>query len=96
MVVPLKKSLSDRDPSVRKTAAFGVAKLFDVIPEAIKNSGLLEDLLALLRDENPMVVSNSIAAIFEIDDRRTTAMFTLDSSTVTPILSASQEWFQTI
>ena len=99
MVIPLKKTLSDADPYVRKTAAFGVSKLFDVIPESVENAGLFDDLLALLSDENPMVVANAAAAIFEINDHRSTPIFTLNQKTITPILSAttsSTEWCQTI
>ena len=99
MVIPLKKTLSDADPYVRKTAAFGVSKLYDVIPESVENAGLFDDLLTLLQDENPMVVANAAAAIFEINDHRSTPIFTLNAKTITPILSAttsSTEWCQTI
>lgn len=99
MIIPLKKCLSDPDPYVRKTAAFGVAKLYDVIPEAVENANLFEDLLKLLSDDNPMVISNTTATIFEINERRTTPIFKLNSDTIAPILSAissCSEWCQTI
>ena len=99
MLAPLKKALSDSDPYVRKTAAFGVAKLYDFVPEAVENAGLFSDLLNLLKDENPMVVSNTTAAIFEINEHRTTPIFVLNSDTIGPILSAissCSEWCQTI
>ena len=99
MIIPLKRTLKDSDPYVRKTAAFGVAKLYDVIPEAVENAQLFTDLLTLLRDENPMVVSNTTAAICEINERRTTPIFTLNSDTIGPILNAINsctEWCQVI
>jgi len=99
MIIPLKRCLSDPDAYVRKTAAFGVAKLYDVIPEAVENAGLFADLLNLLKDENPMVISNTTAAIFEINDHRTTPIFTLTPDTISPILnafSACSEWCQCI
>ncbi|OHT06477.1 Adaptin N terminal region family protein [Tritrichomonas foetus] len=99
MITPLKKTLSDSDPYVRKTAALGVSKLYDVIPETVENAQLFDDLLKLLSDENPMVVSNTTAAIFEINERRSTPIFTLNATTITPILSAltsCSEWCQTI
>ena len=99
MLAPLKQRLSDPDPYVRKTAAFGVAKLYDFVPEAVENAGLFTDLLKLLKDENPMVVSNTTAAIFEINEHRTTPIFILNSDTIGPILSAissCSEWCQTI
>lgn len=97
MIVPLKKCLKDDNPYVRKTAAFGAAKLYEVIPEAVENAGIFPDLLALLHDENPMVVSNTTEALFEINERRTTPIFKLTSDTLTPIIAAlasSSEWCQ--
>lgn len=99
MIIPLKKALSDPDPYVRKTAAFGVAKLYDVIPESVENAQLFPVLLNLLNDENPMVVSNTTAAIYEINERRTSPIFTLNGDTIGPLLSALSsctEWCQTI
>jgi vesicle coat complex subunit len=46
---------------VRKTAAFGVSNLFDMIPDIVETSGLLTNLLKLLDDDTPMVVSNTVA-----------------------------------
>ena len=99
MIIPLKKALNDPDPYVRKTAVFGVGKLYDVIPEAVENAKLFNDLLNLLKDDNPMVVSNTVSTIFEINERRTQPIFSLSSETIGPILSAmnsSTEWCQTI
>jgi vesicle coat complex subunit len=97
MVVPLKRCLRDADPYVRKTAAFGIAKLYDVIPEAVENAQLFAELLALLRDDNPMVVTNAVAAIGEINERRTAPIFALTAETIPPLIStlnASTDWCQ--
>lgn len=97
MIVPLKKCLSDADPYVRKTAAFGVAKLYDIIPEAVENAQLFTELVKLMQDDNPMVVSNTTAAICEINERRTSPIFEFDHDSITPVLSAIQncsEWCQ--
>ena len=99
MIVPLKKTLCDKDPYVRKTAAMAVAKLYEVIPEAVESAQIFPLLLKLLNDEYPMVVSNACAALFEINDHRTTPIFTLNEKTVTPILSAMtacSDWCQTV
>jgi vesicle coat complex subunit len=40
MVIPLKCCLKDPDPYVRKTVAFGIAKLYEIIPEVAENSQL--------------------------------------------------------
>lgn len=99
MIIPLRQCLKDSDPYVRKTAAFGVSKLYDIIPEAVENASLFTDLLSLLHDENPMVVSNTAAAIFEINEKRTSPIFQLNSDTIAPLLNAiisCNEWCQII
>jgi vesicle coat complex subunit len=99
MVAPLKKTLTDEDPYVRKTAAFGVAKLFDVIPEIVENSGLIPDLQSLLHDSNPMVIANALAALSEINDQKPDSPLPLDSTTLNPVIQAvpeSSAWCQII
>jgi vesicle coat complex subunit len=99
MVAPLKKTLTDEDPYVRKTAAFGVAKLFDMIPEIVENSGRIPDLQSLLHDSNPMVIANSLAALYEINDQKPDAPLPLDSTTLNPVIQAvpeSSAWCQII
>ena len=99
MIIPLKNALTDKDPYVRKTAALAVAKLYEILPESVENAQIFPVLLKLLNDENPMVVSNTTAALFEINDHRTSPIFTLNEKTVTPVLSAmtaASDWVQTI
>lgn len=95
MIVPLKKCLSDDNAYVRKTAALAVSKLYEIIPESVENSDLLNILLKLLNDENPMVVSNAASALLEINEHRTTPFFVFNQATISPILSATtqcSEW----
>jgi vesicle coat complex subunit len=97
MVIPLKKCLHDPDPYVRKTVAFGIAKLYDIIPEVVENAQLFAELLELLRDDNPMVVSNAVGAISEINERRTSPIFHFTSDTIPPLIStlnSSTDWCQ--
>lgn len=99
MLIPLKEVLHDADPFVRKTAALAVAKVYDVIPEEVENSGLFEHLIQLMVDENPMVVSNTTAAIIEINEKRSAPIFTFDAGAASSIVNAipsSTEWCQTI
>ncbi|KAH0785266.1 Adaptin N terminal region family protein [Histomonas meleagridis] len=99
MVSPLKQSLEDPDPYVRKTAVLGVVKLYDIIPETVENSELFKALISHLNDDNPLVVSNTAAAIYEINERRTTPIFTFDSKSIEPLIhsiSSSNEWCQTV
>lgn len=66
MEEPLRKTLRDESPYVRKTAAICVAKLFDLNPSMCLENGFLETLQELIGDPNPMVVANSVLALKEI------------------------------
>ncbi|KAI9886577.1 MAG: hypothetical protein M1823_001619 [Watsoniomyces obsoletus] len=68
MEEPLRKTLRDESPYVRKTAAICVAKLFDLNPEMCLENGFLEQLQELIGDPNPMVVANSVTALAEINE----------------------------
>lgn len=65
---PLRKTLRDESPYVRKTAAICVAKLFDLNPTMCLENGFLETLQELIGDPNPMVVANSVSALAEISE----------------------------
>jgi hypothetical protein len=41
-----------------------------------------------LRDDNPTVVANTPASIFEMNDRRSTPIYVITAYTITPIPSA--------
>jgi len=68
MEEPLRKTLRDESPYVRKTAAICVAKLFDLNPSMCIENGFLETLQELIGDPNPMVVANSVQALSEITE----------------------------
>eukprot|EP00997_Jenningsia_sp_PLL12_P007989 NODE_46_length_3035_cov_73.807770_g42_i0.p1 GENE.NODE_46_length_3035_cov_73.807770_g42_i0~~NODE_46_length_3035_cov_73.807770_g42_i0.p1 ORF type:complete len:877 (+),score=306.92 NODE_46_length_3035_cov_73.807770_g42_i0:241-2871(+) len=63
---PLHSALKDSDAYVRKTAALGVLKLYAYKPELVESQGFLEELLRLLSDASPMVISNTVIALNEI------------------------------
>lgn len=65
---PLRKTLRDESPYVRKTAAICVAKLFDLNPGMCLENGFLESLQEMIGDPNPMVVANCVAALSEINE----------------------------
>ncbi|KAK6455707.1 beta-adaptin [Scheffersomyces xylosifermentans] len=71
MEIPLSRTLKDDNPYVRKTAALCVAKLFDLNPEMCVEFGFLDQLKELVKDSNPMVVANSLNALYEIRDMNT-------------------------
>jgi len=65
----LQNGLKDEDAYVRKTAAISLAKLHDIDPKLFAANDFFESLNTLLLDENNMVVSNTIAAINEIQQK---------------------------
>ncbi|KAL7932493.1 adaptin N terminal region domain-containing protein [Trichoderma chlorosporum] len=68
MEEPLRKTLRDESPYVRKTAAICVAKLFDLNPAMCIENGFIEALQEMIGDPNPMVVANSVQALAEISE----------------------------
>jgi len=68
MEEPLRKTLRDESPYVRKTAAICVAKLFDLNPSMCLEDGFLETLQEMIGDPNPMVVANCVTALAEISE----------------------------
>ena len=55
---PLRKCLRDENPYVRKTAALGVMKLYDMKPSLAIENGFIEMLQDMVTDSNPMVRSH--------------------------------------
>ena len=99
LIIPLKQGLNDKDPYVRKTAAIAIAKIYNIIPDSIEDSGLFDCLINLLHDSNPLVIANTAIAIQEIGEARGTPIYTFTTETLTPLVSAlsnSSEWCQTM
>ena len=92
-----RRALKDSDPYVRKTGAICVVKLHEISPELVVDQGFIESLEALLGDSNPMVVSNAVAALQEIDTRTSTKALNLTSANVLKLLAVlneTSEWGQ--
>ena len=66
---PLLICLDDEDPYVKKTASICVAKLFSLNPELVVDRGFVEKLYKHMNDSNPMVITNALAALSEMDSR---------------------------
>ncbi|RPB23133.1 Adaptor protein complex beta subunit [Terfezia boudieri ATCC MYA-4762] len=97
-VQPLRHLLRDSDPYVRKTAAFTVAKLYDHDRVLVEKSDLVEVLNSLLKDDNPTVVANALAALMDIWERNENIKLTIDranASKFVQILPDCSEWGQT-
>lgn len=69
VIEPLRRGIQDSSPYVRKTSALCIAKIFDLNAEVSEDCGFLDILQELLMtDSNPMVVSNVVAALADIQE----------------------------
>lgn len=95
---PLRHSLKDADPYVRKTAAICVAKLYMHDRKMVEKQGFINMLRDLLADANPTVVANSVAALTEISERSDNIQLRLNLTIASKLISAlpdCSEWGQT-
>ncbi len=67
---PLRDSMNDEDPYVRKTAAICVAKLYEISAQRVEDYKFIQKLEEMLSDGNGMVVSNAVAALSDIASRK--------------------------
>ncbi|WAQ89721.1 hypothetical protein PtA15_11A412 [Puccinia triticina] len=93
---PLRKCLQDDNPYVRKTAAIGVAKLYDLKPTLALENGFVSQLKEMVADSNPMVVANAVTALTEIHESAiandpSEGVFILDSAVIQKLLVALGE-----
>lgn len=92
MEEPLRKTLKDESPYVRKTAAICVAKFFDLNPKVCLENGFLGILQEMIGDSNPMVVANSVQALAEISESDPdTRALAVTPATVKKLLMALNE-----
>lgn len=70
MCDPLKDSMNDEDPYVRKTAAICVAKLYEISQQRVEEYRFINKLIDMLSDGNGMVVSNAVAALSDISNAK--------------------------
>ncbi|KAF2772595.1 Adaptor protein complex beta subunit [Teratosphaeria nubilosa] len=92
MEEPLRKTLKDESPYVRKTAALCVGKLFDLNPSLCIENGFLETLQEMIGDSNPMVVANSVTTLAEINETAPeTHALVVTSQTLKKLLLALNE-----
>lgn len=89
---PLRKCLKDDNPYVRKTAAIGVVKLYDMRPSLAVDNGFITLLQDMVTDPNPMVVANAVLALTEIQESsEDPTIFVLDPTTLGRLLVALGE-----
>lgn len=95
ITIPLKKTLRDDNPYVRKTAVICVAKLYELNPQVCQQQGFLDILLELVDDPNQMVVANAVATLIEISNSTKKKFFEIDTAILTKLLNTlndCSEW----
>jgi vesicle coat complex subunit len=89
---PLHRTLKDESPYVRKTAVLCVAKIFDLSPDLVEENGFLETLQGMLTDNNPMVISNVVSALADIQEAAPhIEALKLDSRSASKLIGALNE-----
>ncbi len=91
LIDPLRHSLRDQDPYVRKTAAITVAKLYMHDKALVENEGFIDILRDLLTDSNPTVVANAVAALTEISERSENISVKLNMTIANKLVAALNE-----
>ncbi len=97
LIDPIRSLLQDEDPYVRKTACFGIARLYEYDSALIQKKGLVNDLNGLLKDQNPTVVSSALSALNDITERTPNLKLSIDkkhANTLVGLLPQCNEWFQ--
>ena len=98
LVSPLNEALLDDDIYVKKTAVMTVSKIYDLNPELVEKSGMLENLLKILKtNKNPIVISNTLLALSEISRMKNENIIELDEDLAKKIVNAlpeCSEWGQ--
>ena len=87
----------DKDPYVRKIAALCVPKLYLTSPQLVRENGFLNVLHECLKDDNPVVVANSMQALNEITVLSGANQLKLKSKNLKHILDSlakASEWGQ--
>lgn len=89
--------IHDEDPYVRKTAAFAVAKLWNIDSKIVEKSGLITELNNLLSNSNPTVVAAALAALMDITEKTNELELSIDRTNafnLAHILPDCNEWSQ--
>ncbi|QPG74338.1 hypothetical protein FOA43_001665 [Brettanomyces nanus] len=91
LAIPLKRTLEDDNPYVRKTAAICVVKMFALNTKLCVEQGFLDTLLSMLNDSNQMVVANAISALLEISKMGGSQLLNIDSRIMKKLLITLNE-----
>ena len=66
VMAPLKASLTDSSPYVRKTGVLGILKVYALAPDTIRDSDMVDTMYNMIRDRDPQVVANCLMVLNEL------------------------------
>lgn len=82
-LVPLLfRFLNDKDSYVKKTTTFAIGKLYELNPKLVEAEGLIDALNELLLDNNPIVVSSTLAVLDYIVEHHKSMKLVIDEENV--------------
>jgi vesicle coat complex subunit len=97
LIDSLKKTLSDSDPYVRKTAVLCVPKFYELTPKLVEEKGLVEIMTKLLKTENnPSVLTNLVISLQEISILSGKKLIVMDQALLKKVLTCVNEAIGTL
>ena len=93
----VKKALRDKDPYVRRSAAYAIARLYQHDATRTERESLVDELNELLYDNDLVIISDALAALSSITERSKTLNLAIDkahSLTLISLLKTANEWQQ--
>lgn len=97
-ITSCKRLFSDKDPDVRKSAAYAAGQIYQHDPARAEREGLIELLNQSLYDENSSVISSALASLGTVIENSKTLNLKIDKNhalTLIKLLRATNEWQQT-
>ncbi len=92
LIESLKKTLSDSDAYVRKTAVLCVPKFYELTPKLVEEKGLIDIMKKLLRSENnPSVLTNLVVSLQEISILSGEKQIVMDQTLLKKVLTCVNE-----
>ncbi|KAG5418248.1 hypothetical protein I9W82_003776 [Candida metapsilosis] len=93
----VKRALRDKDPYVRRSAVYAIARMHQHDPARTERESLVDELNDLLHDNDSVVISDALAALSAITEKSKTLNLAIDkthSLTLISLLRTANEWQQ--
>ncbi|KAI5963837.1 hypothetical protein KGF57_001212 [Candida theae] len=93
----VKRALKDKDPYVKRSAVYAIAKLYQHDPARTEGQSLVDELNELLYENDSIIISDALAALSSITESSKTLNLSIDkahSLTLISLLRTTNEWQQ--